>query len=80
MKDDYTLLVGTVQASIWRSDDGGDTWTRAKGERPKLPWSELQCFDLAVHPKDPKVVYAGTNDGVYRSDDRVPASRGWTRR
>ena len=70
MKDDYTLLVGTVQASIWRSDDGGDTWTRAKGERPKLPWSELQCFDLAVHPKDPKVVYAGTNDGVYRSDDR----------
>lgn len=70
MKDDYTLLVGTVQASIWRSDDGGDSWTRAKGERPKLPWSELQCFDLAVHPKDPKVVYAGTNDGVYRSDDR----------
>ena len=70
MRDDYTLLVGTVQASIWRSDDGGDSWTRSKGERPKLPWSELQCFDLAIHPKDPQVVYAGTNDGVYRSDDR----------
>lgn len=70
MKDDFTLIVGTIQSSIWRSDDGGDSWTRARGARPKLPWSELQCFDLATHPKDPQIVYAGTNEGVYRSDDQ----------
>jgi photosystem II stability/assembly factor-like uncharacterized protein len=25
---------------------------------------------LAVHPKDPRVIYAGADDGIYRSEDR----------
>ena len=27
-------------------------------------------FGLAVHPRDPRVVFAGTDEGLYRSDDR----------
>ena len=70
MGEDVTMLLGTIGTGIWRSADGGDTWARPKGSRPKLPWSELQAFALAVHPKDPKVLYAGTNEGIYRSDDQ----------
>ena len=69
MAKDVTVLVGTINASIWRSTDGGDSWGRAKGERPRMPWSELQCFDLVVHPRDSKLIFAGTNEGLYRSDD-----------
>ena len=70
MRDDFTVLIGTIGTCIWRSSDGGSTWTRPKGERPKLPWSELQCFDIAVDPTEPKTIFAGTNEGIYRSDDQ----------
>ena len=70
MSNDYSVVLGTVSAGIWRSDDGGDSWIRSKGSRPRMPWSELQVFDVVVHPKDSKVIYAGTNEGIYRSDDR----------
>ncbi len=69
MRDDFTVLLGTVGASIWRSTNGGQTWGRPKGSRPRMPWSELQCFELVVHPHDPQTIFAGTNEGLYRSDD-----------
>ena len=70
MGKDVTVLVGTIGTGIWRSTDGGDTWGRPKGSRPRFPWSELQCFDLRVHPRDPKTIFAGTDEGIYRSDDQ----------
>ncbi len=70
MARDITILVGTIGAGLWRSEDGGESWARPKGSRPRMPWSELQAFDVAAHPKDPKTIYAGTNEGFYRSDDR----------
>ena len=70
MRKDVTILVGTISIGIWRSTDGGETWARAQGSRPRWPWNEMQCFDLVVHPDDPKTVFAGTNDGLFRSDDR----------
>ena len=45
-----------------RSEDGGANWSRATLE---LPW----IMTLAVDPCDPRVVYAGTWRGVYRSAD-----------
>jgi len=70
MRDDISVLVGTVGAGIWRSTDGGGKWARPKGARAKMPWSELVVFALTRHPKDPNVVFAGTHEGIYRSDDR----------
>jgi photosystem II stability/assembly factor-like uncharacterized protein len=38
------------------------------------PWDhvikEQECCTVAVHPRDPSVVFAGTSDGVFRSTDR----------
>ena len=70
MSKDVTLLVGTNGTGIWRSTDCGETWGRPKGSRPSLPWNEVQCYHIAVHPRDPKTIFAGTNEGVYRSDDK----------
>ena len=51
MARDFTVLVGTIGAGLWRSEDGGESWVRPKGSRPRMPWSELQVFDVAAHPR-----------------------------
>jgi len=70
MRDDVSVVLGTVGTGLWRSTNGGATWRRPKGKRDKYPWSELVVFALTRHPKDLNVVFAGTHEGFYRSDDR----------
>jgi photosystem II stability/assembly factor-like uncharacterized protein len=66
MSQDFTICVGTIGSGIWRSPDGGETWTRIRPRR--YPESDIRA--LAVHPREPHIVYAGTDSGVYRSTDR----------
>lgn len=65
MSKAYTALLGTVGSGIWMSVDGGDAWRRPNGI-----WNETQIFAVTPHPKDPEVIFAGANDGIYRSGDR----------
>ena len=53
------------QGGLYRFEDGGG-WTEAQKGLPDEP----QVRALLVHPDDPRIVYAGTQSGVYRSDDR----------
>lgn len=63
-----TILVGTVGQSVMRSTDDGRNWERV-GPRRGFPYEALvRC--LAVHPRQPNVIFAGTERGLYRSDDR----------
>ena len=66
MIKDVTICVGTVGTGIWRSPDGGDNWERVRPSR--YPENDVRA--LAVHPREPNVVYAGTDSGIYRSEDR----------
>jgi photosystem II stability/assembly factor-like uncharacterized protein len=51
--------------SVFASTDGGETWEpSAKGLGPR------DVFALHQSEDDPSVIYAGTNNGVYRSTDR----------
>jgi photosystem II stability/assembly factor-like uncharacterized protein len=59
------VYMGTVGQSIWRSDDGGESFRRASGGL----FSECDVRALAVHPRAPGVLYAGTNRGCYRTGD-----------
>ncbi len=52
------------QGGLYRFDGG--EWTEAQSGLPAEP----QVRALLVHPDDPRIVYAGTQAGVYRSDDR----------
>ncbi|MGH7100033.1 MAG: WD40/YVTN/BNR-like repeat-containing protein [Stellaceae bacterium] len=65
MTGNTTLCVGTIGSGAWTSPDGGDTWRRVQTGL----WSESRIFGLTVHPKEPRTVLAGADDGIYRSTD-----------
>ena len=55
-----TLFVGTVGEGVWRSTDGGAEWSRSCKEM----FVECDVRALAVEPRRPQVLYAGTHGGV----------------
>lgn len=59
------LFVGTVGEGVWRSIDAGASWTRSS----KGMFVECDVRALASDPRRPEVLYAGTNEGVYRTDN-----------
>ena len=61
----YTICLGTVGSGLWTSPDGGDTWRRVM----RGLWSESRVFGLTVHPTEPRTLFAGADDGIYKSED-----------
>ncbi len=70
MAKDVTICVGTLGQGIWRTGDGGNSWARIR----KGIYGECAVRALAVHPRDSRVMYAGTDVGIYRSETR---GEGW---
>lgn len=70
MTNQFTICVGTVGAGVWFSPDGGEHWRRSK---MKLPFhaepGEIQIRTLAVSPHNPHHLLAGSEVGLYRSED-----------
>ena len=70
------MYVGISAAGVFRSEDGGETWTPAnQGTAADFlpdPFPELgQCVHkLLVHPARPERLWQQNHCGVYRSDDR----------
>jgi photosystem II stability/assembly factor-like uncharacterized protein len=64
---DVTIVVGTIGQSIMRSDDSGKTWARIGPRRGFAYEASVRC--IAMHPRQPKILFAGTERGLYRSDD-----------
>ncbi|GAB5551150.1 MAG: hypothetical protein Sapg2KO_07410 [Saprospiraceae bacterium] len=68
----HTLIDGGLDGGIWKSSDGGDTWTKlSKG----LPTGLIGRIGLAISPANPKRIWAiiqakkEESGGLYRSDD-----------
>src|SRR3984893_9968795 len=70
MASDFTICVGTVGAGDWFSPDGRDHWRRS---RMKLPFyaepGEIQVRTRVVSPHNPHHLLAGSEAGLYRSED-----------
>ena len=64
---DVIIVVGTVGQSIMRSEDSGQTWTRIGPRRGFAYEASVRC--IAMHPKERRVLFAGTERGLYRSED-----------
>jgi photosystem II stability/assembly factor-like uncharacterized protein len=76
-ENDQTMYVGISAAGVFRSDDGGESWTPAnKGTAadfmPDDPFPELgQCVHkVLVHPTKTDRLWQQNHCGVYRTDDR----------
>ncbi|MFQ5811469.1 MAG: glycosyl hydrolase, partial [Armatimonadota bacterium] len=72
----WVVESGGPGSGIWKSTDGGDTWTKLEKGMPKL----MGKTAVAVSPADPERVWAlieaeGDRGGLYRSDD---AGASWT--
>src|SRR4051794_2952355 len=61
----HRLYVGTIGEGLWRSLDGGVSFTRTC----EGMFVECHVRALAVHPDDARVLYLGTEQGLFRSDD-----------
>jgi photosystem II stability/assembly factor-like uncharacterized protein len=67
------VLVGTCPSRLFRSEDGGRTWTepaaRLVRECPRLIYTRVTT--LTADPEEPDTIWAGVEiDGLHRSRDR----------
>ena len=86
----YSLESGGPGSALWKSTDGGDTWTDISGNKG-LPDGTWGISGVAISPVDGERVYAlieNEKGGVYvsndggktwamRSDDRALRQRAW---
>ena len=55
----------TAQGGLFRRALGDDRWQKLAGGLP----ADTEIHAIAMHPGDAQVVYAGTQEGPYRSTD-----------
>jgi hypothetical protein len=68
-------LVPAAQQGIYRTTDGGQTWTHLQGGLP----TPLSVDQIVIYPQDPNIMFAAvemTNGGIYKSID---GGNTWTR-
>jgi photosystem II stability/assembly factor-like uncharacterized protein len=61
--DPSVVYGGSASGGLWKSEDGGITWTPMTDELPTLA-----VGGVAVSPADPDVVVIGTGEGTYNGD------------
>ncbi len=68
MEKNYSICVGAVGfgGGVWHSPDSGENWSRIRDPFPL----GCQVRALAVYPDDPRRILAGSDHGIYRSEDK----------
>ncbi|MBT8397372.1 MAG: hypothetical protein HKO65_12900 [Gemmatimonadetes bacterium] len=57
------IYVGGAQGGVWKSTDGGMTWTPKTDEQ-----CSLAMGSIAIDPVNPEIIYAGTGEQHFSSD------------
>jgi hypothetical protein len=60
-----TLYAGTSSSGVFKSVDGGSTWSPASTGLP----STIDIRSMAIDPVTPTTLYVATREGVFRSTD-----------
>jgi uncharacterized protein (TIGR03437 family) len=64
-KTPQNVYIGVInQTALYKSTNGGATWTAAS-----MGLGSTTTLCLAIDPKNPSIVYAGTFAGIYKSTD-----------
>ena len=68
MGKDYSICVGAVGfgGGVWHSPDSGETWNRIRD--PFVLGNQVR--GMAVYPDNPNRILAGSDHGIYRSEDK----------
>jgi hypothetical protein len=61
----YATFGGFNADNVYRTENGGLTWTDITGNLPEVP-----VRSLVVHPHNTDFIYIGTEAGVFASEDR----------
>ncbi|MFZ1729937.1 MAG: T9SS type A sorting domain-containing protein [Bacteroidota bacterium] len=56
-------------SGVYKTVDGGSSWTFMKGETPETMLPDIPVGAIAIWDKNPEIVFAGTDVGVYVSRD-----------
>ncbi len=56
-RNSNVVYIGAAQGGVWKSSDGGASWTPLTDNQPSLA-----IGDLALDPTNPEIVYAGTGE------------------
>lgn len=70
-RNSYTMSSGGPGCGLYKSTDGGDTWTNLSN-KPGMPKGVLGKIGITVSPVNPNRLYAmieNAKGGLYRSDD-----------
>ncbi len=70
-RNSYTMSSGGKGCGLYKSTDGGDTWTNLS-DKPGMPKGMLGKIGITVSPVNPNRLYAmieNAKGGLYRSDD-----------
>lgn len=64
----YASFGGYESNNLWKSIDGGATWLASAGAAPNnIPPAPIRA--LAIHPTQTSLLYAGTEVGIFSSED-----------
>jgi photosystem II stability/assembly factor-like uncharacterized protein len=75
-RDPMVVLAGVEQGGVFRSADGGATWSELVGySRPDDPYHQ-DIHEVVLEPSNPDAFYLTTGIGIYHSPDR---GRTWRR-
>lgn len=76
----YVVSASFTGASrIWRTTDGGATWTSIQGDLPNQPTFTVLLDPGATPSAADDVLYVGNDIGVYRSTNFADPSPAWSR-
>ena len=65
----WELVSGGPGSSLYRSDDGGDTWTRLKKGLPEGTWGKVGVAASGARPGRVWALVESEKGGLFRSDD-----------
>ena len=60
----FVAFAGFQTNNVWRSDDQGVNWISVGTDLPPA-----SVYDIAIHPRNPNVLYAATEVGLFASED-----------
>ena len=71
-RNPYEMSSGGEDSGLWKSTDGGDTWTELTNQKNGLPGGTLGIIGVTVSPVNPDRVWAiveHDDGGVFRSEN-----------